>query len=150
MRKGLGQLALGAAVALATVPALAQTPPRPGNGQPAGPRPPETTASPAIPPLTPAQETAVLLGRWETCIDLSAQFLAYSALGQRKSTANVVRKCSGFEAQLRPVLQASLVDMMYGSSEQQVADQTTVAIESLRRHIQARAAAAVRARRERR
>ena len=117
-----------------------------GSAQP-GAKPPVVT--PPVPPLTPSQQTAVLLSRWETCIDLAAQFLAYSALGTTKSVANVERKCSDFENQLRPVLKQSLGEMMYGSSEEQVADQTVVATEALRRHIHARALAAVRARRAR-
>jgi len=48
-----------------------------------------------------------------------------------------------FEPQLRPVLAQSLREMMYGSSEDQVAEQTGIAIESLRRHIHARAISAV-------
>lgn len=106
--------------------------------------PPIVTPAPAVPPLTPAQQAAVVLGNWETCIDLSAQFLAYSTLGPKGSTANVVRKCAYFEAQVRPVLAQSLREMMYGSSEQQVSAQTEVAIDALRRHINSRAAAAVR------
>lgn len=107
--------------------------------------PPAAPANPpaAIPPLTAPQQAAMLLGRWETCIDLAAQFMAYSALGSRKSVANVERKCAGFEAELRPVLTRSLTDMMYGSSQGQVAEQTEAAIGSLRRHIHARATAAV-------
>lgn len=127
-------------MAIAAGAASAQTPPK---------RPPVSPPVAAIPPLSPAQQAAVLLGRWETCIDLSAQFLAYSALGSRKSVANVERKCSGFEAQLRPVLMQSLREMMYGSSDGQVAEQTEVAMGSLRRHIHARATAAVRNRRAR-
>ena len=108
--------------------------------------PPLATPAPApsVPPLTPAQQAAVVLGNWETCIDLSAQFLAYSTLGPKGSTANVVRKCAYFEAQVRPVLAQSLREMMYGSSEAQVSAQTEVAIDALRRHINSRAAAAVR------
>ena len=129
---------IGILIALAAGPAAAQTRARPPAAPPAA----------VIPPLTPAQQAAVLLGRWETCIDLAAQFLAYSALGSRKSVANVERKCAGFEAQLRPVLTQSLREMMYGSSEEQVAAQATVAIEALRRHIHARATAAVARRRD--
>jgi hypothetical protein len=101
------------------------------------------TPAPVVPPLTPAQQAAVILGNWETCIDLSAQFLAYSTLGPKRSTANVIRKCAYFEAQVRPVLAQSLREMMYGSSEAQVAAQAEVAVEALRRHVSARATAAV-------
>lgn len=139
MRARVSQAMLGAAIAILAVPALAQVPARP----------PVTPPAAAIPPLTPAQQAAVLLGRWETCIDLSAEFLAFSTLGSRGSTANVERKCSNFEAQLRPVLMQSLREMMYGSSEEQVVEQTGVALASLRRHIHARAAAAVRRVRDR-
>jgi hypothetical protein len=135
MRERVSQAVLGAAIAILAVPAFSQVPARPSATPP---------AAAAIPPLTAAQQAAVLLGRWETCIDLSAQFLAFSTLGSRGSTANVERKCASFEAQLRPVLMQSLRDMMYGSSEEQVVEQTGVAIESLRRHIHARATAAVR------
>lgn len=122
-------------LAASAVSAQAQTP---------LPQPPAASAAPpAVPPLTPAQEAAALLGRWETCIDTSAQFLAFSSLGSKKSTAAVVRRCASFEALVRPVLARSLTDMMYGSSAEDVAKQTDVALEALRRHIQARATAAV-------
>lgn len=136
-RRGL----FGAAIILAALPALAQPPAKPPTALP--PTKPPVTATPAIPPLSPPQQAAVLLGRWETCIDLAAQFLAYSALGARKSVANVERKCAHFEAQIRPVLSQSLRDMMYGSSDSQVYEQTEVAVGSLRRHIHARATSAV-------
>ena len=136
-RRGL----LGAAIILAAWPALAQPPAKAPTAPP--PARPSITPPAAIPPLSPPQQAAVLLGRWETCIDLASQFLAYSALGSRKSVANVERKCAHFEAQLRPVLSRSLRDMMYGSSDGQVAEQTEIAIGSLRRHIHARATAAV-------
>ncbi len=122
-----------AVAALLALPVAAQTPAPP----------PATTPAPMVPPLTPAQQAAVILGNWETCIDLSAQFLAYSTLGPKRSTANVVRKCAYFETQVRPVLAQSLREMMYGSSEAQVAAQTDIAVEALRRHINARATAAV-------
>lgn len=134
MRERIIQAVLGAAVAILAAPTFAQVPARPPAAPPAA----------AIPPLTPAQQAAVLLGRWETCIDLSAEFLAFSTLGSRGSTANVKRKCAHFETQLRPVLTQSLREMMYGSSEEQVVEQTGVALGSLRRHIHARATAAVR------
>ena len=127
-RRGL----FGAAIILAALPALAQPPAKPSVSPP-----------PAIPPLSPPQQAAVLLGRWETCIDLASQFLAYSALGARKSVTKVERRCAHFEDQLRPVLSQSLRDMMYGSSDGQVTEQTEIAIGSLRRHIHARATAAV-------
>lgn len=104
---------------------------------------PTPTPAPAVPPLTPAQQAAVVLGNWETCIDLSAQFLAYSKLSSKGSVVIVMRKCAYFETQVRPVLAQSLREMMYGSSEAQVSAQTEVAIDALRRHINARATAAV-------
>ncbi|MDO9490209.1 MAG: hypothetical protein Q7J32_17695 [Sphingomonadaceae bacterium] len=110
---------------------------------PAAPPVATPTPAPAVPPLTPAQQAAVVLGNWETCIDLAAQFLAYSKLSSKGSVVIVVRKCAYFEAQVRPVLAQSLREMMYGSSEAQVSAQTEVAIDSLRRHITARATAAV-------
>src|SRR5688572_4527693 len=134
MRDRVSRAMLGAAIAVLAAPAFAQVPARP----------PVTPPAAAIPPLTPAQQAAVLLGRWETCIDLAAQFLAFSTLGSRGSIANVERKCAHFEAQLRPVLQQSLREMMYGSSEEQVVTETSVALASLRRHIHARATSAVR------
>ena len=141
MRHRLRRAVAGVAIAIAMLaaPAFAQVPARP----------PVTPPAAAIPPLTPAQQAAVLLGRWETCIDLAAEFLAFSTLGSRGSIANVERKCSDFEVQLRPVLMQSLREMMYGSSEEQVVDQTGVALASLRRHIHARATAAVRRIRDR-
>lgn len=125
-----------AAIILLASPALAQV-----QAPPSAPLTP--SPAPAVPPLTPAQQAAVLLGNWETCIDLAAQFLAYSTLGSKRSVANVERKCAYFEPQVRPVLSQSLREMMYGSSEEQVAAQTDVALDALRRHIHARAAAAV-------
>lgn len=139
MRERVNQAMLGAAIAIMATPAFAQPPARP----------PATPPAAAIPPLTPAQQAAMLLGRWETCIDLAAEFLAFSTLGSRGSIANVEQKCANFEGQLRPVLMQSLRDMMYGSSEQQVTEQTGVALASLRRHIRARAASAVRKVRDR-
>lgn len=125
------------AAALIATPAAAQV------QAPALPPAASPTPAPSVPPLTPSQQAAVLLGNWETCIDLSAQFLAFSTLGSKRSVANVVRKCVYFEAQVRPVLAQSLREMMYGSSDQQVSAQTEVAMEALRRHINARATAAV-------
>lgn len=139
MRYRVWRGVIGVVVAIAALPATAQNRARP-------PAPPPAAV---IPPLTPAQQAAVLLGRWETCIDLAAQFLAYSALGSRRSVANVERKCAHFEDQLRPVLTQSLREMMYGSSDGQVADQAEIAIGSLRRHIHARATAAVARKRDR-
>ena len=136
-RRGL----FGAAIILAALPALAQPPTKPPTALP--PTKPTIAPPPAIPPLSPPQQAAVLLGRWETCIDLASQFMAYSALGARKSVTKIERKCAHFETQLRPVLSQSLRDMMYGSSDGQVAEQTEIAIGSLRRHIHARATAAV-------
>lgn len=116
----------------------------PAIAQVQAPAAPSALPLPApVPALTPAQQAAVLLGRWETCIDLAAQFLAYSTLSSKKSVANVERRCAHYQTQLRPVLARSLTDMMYGSSDEQVAAQTDVALESLRRHINTRATAAV-------
>ena len=139
MLKRVSRAVVGTAIAVLAAPAFAQVPARP----------PATPPATAIPPLTPAQQAAVLLGRWETCIDLAAEFLAFSTLGSRGSIANVERKCTNFETQLRPVLRQSLGEMMYGSSEEQVTEQTRVALVSLRRHIHARATAAVRKIRDR-
>ena len=135
----LSKAVLGIAIAILAAPAFAQVPARP----------PAIPPATAIPPLTPSQQAAVLLGRWETCIDLAAEFLAFSTLGSRGSIANVERKCSDFEVQLQPVLMQSLREMMYGSSEEQVVEQTRVALASLRRHIHARATSAVRRIRDR-
>ena len=129
---------------LLAVAALLASPARAQVQVPAPPPVVTPPPAPAVPPLTPAQQAAVVLGNWETCIDLSAQFLAYSKLGSKGSVANVVRKCAYFEAQVRPVLAQSLREMMYGSSEAQVSAQTEVAIDALRRHVTARATAAVR------
>lgn len=139
MRHRLRRAAAGVAIVILAAPAFAQAPARP----------PVIPPATAIPPLTPAQQAAVLLGRWETCIDLAAEFLAFSTLGSKGSIANVERKCSEFEKQLQPVLMQSLREMMYGSSEEQVVEQTRVALASLRRHIHARATAAVRRIRDR-
>lgn len=134
--RGRQGLYLLAAMAIAS-PGMAQV------QAPAAPPAASPTPAPSVPPLTPSQQAAVLLGNWETCIDLSAQFLAFSTLGSKRSVANVVRKCVYFEAQVRPVLAQSLREMMYGSSQQQVSAQTEVAMDALRRHINARATAAV-------
>lgn len=92
--------------------ALAQTPPTRPPVAPAVPRAPFAPPTPAIPPLTPAQQAAALLGRWETCIDLAAQFLARSARSVDRAVANVERRCVEFEPQLRPVHAQSLREMM--------------------------------------
>jgi hypothetical protein len=134
MRSRLWRYAAWLAALLAAAPLAAQN---------AVPVPPALPPQATVPPLTPAQEAAALLGRWETCIDLAAQFMAYSALGSKRSVANVERKCATFEAQVRPVLARSLREMMYGSSDEEVARQTEVAVGALRRHIHARAVAAV-------
>ena len=126
-------LLIPALIVVFASPAFAQAPPSAPN----------VPLAAAIASPSPAQQAAVLLGRWETCIDLAAQFLAYSALGARRSVANVERKCVEFEARLKPVLARSLADMMYGSSDQQVAEQAEAAVESLRRHLNARAVSAV-------
>jgi hypothetical protein len=112
------------------------------------PAPPPAVSSPAVPPLTPAQAAAAVLGRWETCIDLTANFLARSALSSERSALKVQGRCLQFQDLVRAPLAESLRAMMYGASEQQVAAQTDVAVDALRRHIHARAIAQVKAVRE--
>lgn len=133
MRGRLGSLAAIVAVLL-VAPAAAQIPVPPA---------PQVLPGPTVPPLTAAQAAAAVLGRWETCIDLTANFLARSALSSERSALKVQGRCLQFQDLVRAPLAESLRDMMYGSSEEQVAAQTDIAMNALRRHIHARAMAAV-------
>ncbi len=135
MRLRLGSVAMMGA-ALFAAAAVAQTTPPPATA-------PQATPSPAVPPLTPAQAAAAVLGRWETCIDLTANFLARSALSSERSALKVQGRCLQFQDLVRAPLAESLRAMMYGASEEQVSAQTDVAVNALRRHIHARAIAQV-------
>ncbi|MFC3711437.1 hypothetical protein ACFOMD_02570 [Sphingoaurantiacus capsulatus] len=139
MQLWLGSVAMMGAALLAAA-AVAQTAPSPS---------PAPQTAPAVPPLTPAQAAAAVLGRWETCIDLTANFLARSALSSERSALKVQGRCLQFQDLVRAPLAESLREMMYGASEEQVTAQTDVAVDSLRRHIHARSIAQVKAVRER-
>ena len=142
MYRRFGSLAAIVAALLAA-PAAAQT------QTPVPPALPTTPApSPTVAPLTPAQAAAAVLGRWETCIDLTANFLARSALSSERSALKVQGRCLQFQDLVRAPLAESLRTMMYGASEEQVMAQTDVAVDALRRHIHARAIAQVKKVRE--
>lgn len=86
--------------------------------------------------LTPPQRAAVVLGRWETCIDVSARFLTDGARRPARVAAWSQSRCQEYRARLQPVMAESLRAMMYGSSEAQVASETGKAMEAIDRHIQ--------------
>ena len=101
----------------------------------------QTPTSP-IPPaveLTAPQRAALVLGRWETCIDVSVKFLTNSMRRPDRAAAGAEARCQEFATQLRPIMAETLGEMMYGSSQPQGAHQTDAAMASLRRHIHARA-----------
>jgi hypothetical protein len=120
-------LAAAALIALGAGPAAAQNKP------------------PAVPPPVPLsapQRAALVLGRWETCIDVSVKFLTNKLRRPERAAAAAEARCDEFRTQLRPIMAETLGEMMYGSSEQQVTEQTDAAMASLRRHIHTRALAA--------
>jgi|GEM_PF-5758910 len=106
--------------------------------------PPPDSAAPgfATVPMSAPQRAALVLGRWETCIDVSVNFLARTARRPERVATEAEKRCDQFAAQLRPIMAQSLRDMMYGSAEPEVVAQTDAAMDALRRHIGARAMAA--------
>lgn len=107
---------------------------------------PPTATPPSLPTaqvtLSPPQRAALMLGRWETCVDVSVKFLAQQDRRPERIARNAERRCEEFTTRLRPIVAETLRDMMYGSSDRQVAEQTEAALTALRRHIHGRALAA--------
>ncbi len=109
------------------------------TGVAASAQPPATAPT----PLSAPQRAALVLGRWETCIDVSVNFLAQDIRDPVRLAPAAEARCESYAMQLRPIIAETLRDMMYGSSEPQVTEQTDAAMASLRRHIRSRALAAM-------